>query len=338
MDRCPTCGAAVRPGAKFCTSCGSRLGEHTPGQDSGSTWGQPSATDTQETRVDTPAVGEEQATEPVETTPQPNWSQAAGEAPEETGDTEPERAVEDETGVVEDSDWPTAETATESSEGTEAVPANEGTSWSSKWPGSETGTTASGTDSPASRFQAGLETGQTDSATDDDSATDPGTATGASTRSTWSWRSASKEEAVPESAETGMASDDAATPVDTSDVPGDAAVASTSGAATTVTGDDRDARERASALVDELRGLIWSIGVDVTSGAGHKNTIQNMSRVRGETGDFSDLASVIEAVRENPRDIDALRDLGDKAGRLQELLDSHAKLAGALDKAIRDSR
>lgn len=348
MDRCPTCGAAVRPGAKFCTSCGSRLGEHATGKNAGSTWNQAPATDTQETQVDTPAVSEEQATEPVETTPHPHWGQAVDDTPEATG--EHDARVEDGAGdapdVVEDSDWPAAETATASDEDTDEVAASEGTGWASPWPGTETDTSDTEGGSPASRFAAELDADEADAgrglSTGEDAATEPDPGTGSSTRSTWSWRSGSREGGVAEAGdETGAETVASPTPIET-DVPGDAAVAATSGAATTVEGEadggDEGARQRASTLVDELRGLIWTIGVDETPGAGHKNTIQNMSRVRGETGDFSDLASVIEAVRENPRDIDALRDLGDKAGRLQELLDSHGKLSSALDEGIRDMR
>jgi len=82
--------------------------------------------------------------------------------------------------------------------------------------------------------------------------------------------------------------------------------------------------------------LIWKIGEDESSSTDdHQNIISNMKRVRGATSDFSDLERVIVAVQENPRDIDALRDLGQQADRLQALLDSHAALTAAMEDAIR---
>ncbi|HWV22721.1 MAG TPA: hypothetical protein VNZ58_00895, partial [Thermomicrobiales bacterium] len=105
------------------------------------------------------------------------------------------------------------------------------------------------------------------------------------------------------------------------------------------TGDeeDNDARERASELLEELRGLIWQIGTETQTEPNEEAIVQHIRRARGETGDFTDLDPVIAAVRDNPRDIDALRELGLKADRLQELLTSHQRLVRALESALRDS-
>lgn len=67
MQRCPNCGAAVRPGAKFCTSCGTRLNlDQASAPAAESTWGASATTD--ETLVATPAVTPETSPETTDTT------------------------------------------------------------------------------------------------------------------------------------------------------------------------------------------------------------------------------------------------------------------------------
>jgi hypothetical protein len=111
------------------------------------------------------------------------------------------------------------------------------------------------------------------------------------------------------------------------------------GIATSTPADQTDVRERATTLVDELRGLIWKIGEAESNGEGDtRDALHGLTAARGKAADFSDLESVIAAVRESPKDVDALRELGKQAQRLESLLDSHASLIGAVDDAIRKLR
>jgi hypothetical protein len=103
---------------------------------------------------------------------------------------------------------------------------------------------------------------------------------------------------------------------------------------------DDSARQRASALLDELRTLIPQIGgtgVATTiadTGVRGSSVADDLSRARDEGGEFSSLRRTLESARDNPRDVDTMLDLVNRADRLLALLDSHDALTGAVDEAI----
>lgn len=280
MERCPTCGAAVRPGAKFCTSCGSRIEEQRTG----------TPQDTQETTVvATPAAHSD-----GDITPEPNWKAASG------------GAVEDETGDHTTAPEPesTAETPNVADE-TDAAPAEAESEWAARWPEPKADEQDAG--SPSERFRDALDSGEKES------------------HPTWTWTAPSDSDESSWSTDTDKAA--AVTEATTPEA---------SASALAAPSPDGDPRQHASELLDQLRALVWQLGNDHPAGTDEQTTIQTISRVRGETSDFADLESVIDSARENPRDIDALRELGEKAGRLHELLESHKRLVRTLEDALRD--
>lgn len=357
MERCSNCGAATRPGAKFCTSCGTRLNlDQASTRPADPAWSD--ASPAQETQVATPAVETPEPTSISEiVTPPPHW----------------DAVLEDPRKNAEES--ATGETATGSDEGATNTPvsAEEGSSWSGRWP---SGTT----DLDDGEAVTSGETVSAASPVETEPDTSEGSAAAASasafrTPRRWSWGGKSDNEdgtsmtispslsadatssstnspegsvwanpVTNRSADevTGTPAQDAGV-TDTIDTgsPVDALPTSEGDDAGMVAGasaiGDADARQQATVLIDELRGLIWKIGEDESASDGASG-INALRHVRGETPNFSDLRGVIEAVREDPRDIDALRDLGRQAGRLQELLESHDRLTSALDDAIRTMR
>lgn len=343
MERCSNCGAATRPGAKFCTSCGTRLnldqGSTSPAD---SAWN--NASSSQETQSATPAAGDESAPKEAEpVTPEPHWEQALQD---------PRREDEDQPA---DSPWPSVETSPQAEADTWEAVARDRSDWSSKWSSgetadeetAETGSDANVTFSDYERPSWDTRSEETAGSEDDSvrfTASSPeqetsATANGGATVPSWTSSFDRETDAVVHESET-IVPEFGTTGATEDNCPGDGiSVDDRDSRVTPEPDNEREPREQANTLLEELRALIWKIGEDEPSGTSDTATIiNNMRRVRGETGDFSDLREVIEVVRENPRDIDALRDLGLQADRLQALLDSHARLTSALDDAIRDLR
>lgn len=359
MERCSNCGAATRPGAKFCTSCGTRLNldqESTGPADAA--WND--ASSTQETRVATPSAEEGDITTATDAvTPEPHWEETIQD---------PGRAREDEAPAATwstESQWSAEEADSDTEADSQGVPGSEESDWSSKWRSSgtvdeEAADAGGDSDStfPDHNRWSWSTTSEETAATEDESVTITASTTENETATTAhdqdagsSWTTSLDDveiDEVSQESETIIPAPDTASLSEAgeSNVPSDASVsvdnrdsAITAGRSVAAPGDEPDPREQASALLEELRVLVWRIGENEPSGERDIDaTIDNMRRARGETGDFSDLWQVIEAVRENPRDIDALRDLGMHAHRLQALLESHASLTRALDDAIRTLR
>lgn len=307
MEKCPNCGAAVRSGAKFCTSCGTRLID-------------PSAT----------------ATAP--STPAPT---------EETQIAAP--AAQPEAGTTGTGEGETSESFA---------------GWRSS--GSSWGSTEGSASTPADRFGAALDSTEresTETTSDEFGWGKPAPATDDRFAS-WSaaYGTTSENEPAAKDADTGdVVAVESATIADeetestaTTDsagftegganevdyLSGDENIeigGPDSGIAAGRPSDQADARQRATTLVEELRELIWKIGEQTPASTGDTTDIRNaLSAARGHVSDFSDLEGVITAVCESPRDIDALRELGGQAPRLEELLVSHSRLTAALDDAIRN--
>jgi hypothetical protein len=355
MERCSNCGAATRPGAKFCTSCGTRLNLD---QDStgpvDSSWN--STSSMQESPVATPAVEDGDITTMREAvTPPPHWEETVQDPRPEHEDEEPAAAWSS------GSPWTSGETEPAVEAEAQGVRVSEESDWSSKWHSDErvddaadAGSSPDSTPSEDNRWAWNTTNDEAPAAVEESvtftaSATERDTiraSGGGDTETGWTPSlvdvemdevAQESETIVPapdaiglsEAGESGITGDERVSAADW-----DSAIAVDPSAPDS--GEEQDPRERATTLLDELRALVWKIGEEEPAGDNDIITIANNLRsVRGETADFSDLREVIGAVRENPRDIDALRDLGLQADRLQALLDSHASLTSALDEAIR---
>lgn len=367
MEKCPHCGAATRPGAKFCTSCGTRLEE--PAAKLDTSWSDSSGEN--ETLVATPAVFVADATQEADN---PTGARDPQELPPDQAESNNDNdAPEDK----EDSVRPREDSLAAASEAGASVN-DEDLGWGSKWPAAPT--TLPGDDSPANRFEEALNSSDPEPAAD---ASDVSNEQTFPERSVWSWGAPadaddsnetesaqtpsgeSKEDAPASSWSTPKSTDDKLEEVATESktiLPGtDAAGFSGAGEVDALSGDEsisgdhptwespiavsteaadeaafaEDSRSRATALIDELRGLIWQIDEDEGATGDTPTIVSKLKRARGATSDFSDLERVIGAVKEHPRDIDALRDLGQQADRLQELLDSHTTLTAVIEDAIR---
>jgi hypothetical protein len=337
MEKCFNCGAAVRPGAKFCTSCGTRLVDNeastsTTTTPETSSWSQDAPAE--ETRVATPAARADDTPDtPGETT---STGDQAADAPYATW-----RAASSGEDTAQDLEQPLSpadrfEAALDARDetGDSATRSDAFSGWGSPAPTSE--------DRFASWSAAYGTTGEPREVQED-------AATGSAAGDSTDEREKDGEIVAVESAT--IASDEAdATETDAAGfteggdqevdyLSGDENIAAggpDSGIAAGRPSDASDARQRATALVEELRELVWKIGEQEPSRAGDTTDIRNeLSAARGQVADFSDFEGVIAAVRESPRDVDALRELGAQAGRIEDLLESHGRLTAALDDAIR---
>lgn len=301
MEKCPNCGAAVRPGAKFCTSCGTRLNDSASPSTTTTSWNQSGSAE--ETMVATPAAEPEKSPDaPAEERAFSTWNQG--------GDS-----------------WAAAASATDSRDEASAS-------------------------SPADRFETGLDQPSTSSESEQ-------VASESSTNyrpSTWQQSTSASEETeddrfaswsaaygayqatseegtsalTPESEE--PSAPEAGAPESSVDETGQSSGPSE-------TPRESEARQRATKLVEELRGLIWRIGVGDDTGTGDENlAVIVLAGARGQTGEFSDIKRALDGLRDDPRDIDALRALGAKADRIEELLNSHSRLLAAMDEAIDELR
>jgi hypothetical protein len=328
MEKCSNCGGAVRPGAKFCTSCGTRLNNDPAPEQSG--WSQGASAQETQVAAATPAV------RPNETAP------SAETAPESTSR---------EDGAAESTQFSTWR--------------HSNSSW-----GAASDTTPSST-SPADRFEAALDaetagTPETEEASPQRGSLDWGKPAAAAPESTedrfasWAaaYASTSDDNAVesatitpaptgtpadePSSPSTDMAGFNGSNEREIDVLSGDENIATVGqdfGITAGTPADLSDVRQRATSLVEELRGLIWKIGEPESVREGDtSDALSDLTSVRGQTSDFSDLERVIADVRDSPKDVDALRELGKQAGRLESLLESHASLTAAVDDAIRKLR
>jgi hypothetical protein len=422
MERCSNCGAAVRPGAKFCTSCGTRLNlDQASTQPAAASWTQPAD---DETEVSTPAVTPEeepsgQVEERAGTTAATDTDAAGSVVTDDTGDDtasssswrwgsstseqpasapdaseaateakaapEPSRESDGATWSwgqqpqsTQPADEPEPATTDEEAttvEGTEDAPRD--TAWTSRWPSmaddtdtasppEATAETAPAEESPANRLADALDeeaateqdTGeQLESRETAEEASSAGTAeTPASTEnalaastSGWSWGqtrvdeeevATESETIVPTTADASAGLSDASDVEEGESITAVDSTALAEEAQAPETATDDNARQRATALLDELRALLPQIGgagvasTIADTGERGSNVADELSHARDEAGEFSSLRRTLESARDNPRDVDTMLDLVNRADRLLALLDSHDALAGAVDDAI----
>lgn len=92
-----------------------------------------------------------------------------------------------------------------------------------------------------------------------------------------------------------------------------------------------DPRHRVLALITELQALVPKIAI-----ADEGTAAMTLTEASLKIADYADLREVINQVKENPRDIQALSELSGKVERIEALLEEHATLTDAIESALRD--
>ena len=363
MDTCTNCGAALRPGARFCTTCGTRLNS-APEATSG--WGIPSPgtnTDVQETTVldaVKPAAKEASASitggdsqreydrwtnaysndsapaddpasrfiSALEQTSAPNEAKAKDEPDEsEASMAEPSPAA---TWITPPPDALTTPTpSTWSYQGTDSAEPSETTDDSGWRAPSSWGTVGkpSGEEEPQATGAAGIEDANRDEIP--------------------AWGETSAEaDAIDESefedlgVEEEIGDEDVIAPDaagfhdggahEVDYLSGDENI-DVSGADTTTLAPE-DARARAISLVDELRRM-----VRLMPGGGQQDAgaaAMALTEASLKVSDFADVREAITELQDDPRDIQALSNLARMADKIELLLDEHQSLTAAIETAL----
>lgn len=314
MDTCTNCGATLRPGAKFCTTCGTRMNEAPPAN-TGS-WGTARSVpqdNTQETSVlsavqpPTPAPEAQPANETTRNQSSDSWSSAYSGGSESRDDPASRfiSALDNEVQPAEDK--------------TEAPKTDEASGGGSGNPVF--------TPPPPSNWSYSTGTGES---TNTESTNDPPETPSWEVPSTWT----SSEQATDEDT---SASDDVDAAGFTDD--GDNEVDWLSGDENIEVSDEPvptlppdEARVKAIALADELRRTIRMMGSGGESD--HGAAVMALTDASLHVGDFSDVRDVIAEVQSSPRDIQALNNLAGKVDRLETLLEEHASLVDTIERAI----
>lgn len=368
MNTCSNCGAVVRPGAKFCTSCGTRLndvsasaassewtsgltaeatsdGPGAPGDTGASPASDDARVEPSATNGSSPSDTAAAAGTSEEASSSWSWrsssSDPASPAPVaqngEDGTTEPTSSEEPRVMTVNRSD----QTSTSAPDD---VASTEEFTWTWGTPDSPDAAADDGTDAPitvAERDAATRVAGETAPM-----ATEPGTDPDDPMRHDQeepvdplgdSWGSASTSEGDPnstlsapdyEAPDTAASVDDVVDQEAPSGEPG-------SGAA------DEDPLDRARRLVEELRTLIppprpYQAGQEVAPPAAtaHGEGLRDELESARSTSDFGDLRSALESARERPRDVDTMLEMVGRIDTMLEALDDRDRLASAVDRAI----
>lgn len=296
MDTCTNCGVTLRPGARFCTTCGTRLNE-TPAANDG--WGTPrtdSSSDAQETSV-LQAVQPEQS--PGEATQADPWSGSFRRSSDDPA-SRFISALDNEVSEVQEPSGNSEEAA--GSVFTPPPPSN----WSY----------TAGNEAPA-RMETTPVINASESPDDPDW----------KVPSTWSGVSGDEDEVETDSAGFTDGGDD-----EVDYLSGDENI-EVSGPPAAILPPD-DARDKAIALVDELRRTIRMMSSG--SGSDHGAAAMALTEASLSVTDFSDVRGLIADVKNDPRDIQALSNLAARIDRLDELLDEHKSLAQKIETALKE--
>lgn len=325
MDTCSNCGAKLRAGARFCTTCGTRLNASSPANDG---WGKPDAdtgSSTQETSV-LNVVSPPQSDSPASTLSSnqrsaAGWTSAYGDAKPASGSaSDPaSRFISALDTEIKPTHQPENETPASDPESTWGAPALSFTppapsSWSYSGGTDETSDDTSGSWAAASTWS------KPEPAPEESEA-----------EFTEVVEAAEEPDLTPEPAEIDAAgfSDDGDDEVDY--LSGDENIA-VSGADVPLLPPD-EARDRAIELVDELRRMVRMMSGGSTTEPG--TVLSALTNASVNIGDFSDLRGVLAEVKADPRDIQLLARLAEKTDRIEALLDEHASLTTAIEDAIR---
>lgn len=347
METCTNCGASLRPGAKFCTTCGTRLNESTSSSNAFAGWGnsQPENNDdSQQTSVLNAVQSPEEKAEEapsIRTTRQrssDSWGSAysGGSSASEPSSNDPASrfisALDAEVKPTPPAE-PVGDTAAaDSGWGTPAFTPPAASNWS--YSGSEstseekadTTSSDSGWGKPSTWATPAPETTEEEESTDDDNVID----------AEFTEEVAAAEEPVvtEESHEEEPATDAAGFTDDGDDevdyLSGDENI-EVSGAENPVLPPD-EARDRAISLVDELRRMVRMMGTGTPSDPGA--AAMALTEASLNAGDYADLREVIAELQDDPRDIQALANLAQKADKIEALLDEHQSLVASIDRAI----
>lgn len=363
METCSNCGATLRPGAKFCTTCGTRLNPTSTANDG---WGGPveqPADPTQETAVleavkpptpqqPTRLAGHNQQRE------YDRWTAAYGDTSATANDpasrfisaleqdarpAESEAPVEEQTEPEEDAPKPATTWVT-------PPPEAFGTGRPSTW-----NFQASSQDDDTWKAPSTWNTvGPAPEETEVERTNDPAVVLNPILPSNEAEKGAAQEpdiNALPEVAErTDDAATDAATVIDVQPAAvveaasqdaeedeADLAEVLAAGPAATTPDEDlspQDARARAISLVDDLRRVIRTMpgGNPPDMGA----AAMALTEASLNVSDFGDVREAITELQEDPRDIQALSNLARMADKIELLLDEHQALATAIETALQE--
>lgn len=342
MNTCSNCGADVRPGAKFCTACGTRLND-VAAADASSAWtsGQSApetadesdpSTDTgaspasADANVDLPAAnGSTESDTATASSPSEDasssWSwrsspDSASSASRAEDDDDridpPSAAAEPRVVMIEKDDQSATSSPAEK-------PSTDEFTWT--WGAEDERSEASGIDADrdtgdedrvaASRFE---DSWNGDGASGGDAAT---TATAPADETPESAEIA-EDDVDPESASNHrpahQPADDAGTP------------------------SDEDPLDHARRLIDELQTLIppprpYRDDAQAALDAPLEELRDSLSSARSSS-DFDELRTVLESARERPRDIDTMLEMVSRIDTMLAALDDRDRLASAIDRAI----
>jgi hypothetical protein len=303
MQTCSNCGASNREGAKFCTTCGTRLNPVVSSGSSG--WG---ALDDDATRGETSATTT--TTEEPTTTEAPSWS---AQEPVATAWSWNQTRTSEELAVpVTSTDEPAATPTTTSS-------------WASQWTSAETDDFGDDDDEPAS-------TTTTTGAPVWDSP-DPVVADATTTTEAPSWTT------TPSAPEPAVV--DNTTPVDdviavepTADVPETLAPDDTASTSTEPPGAGN--RARAQELIAELQALIDTGFPEPAADANGDaaSALTALATLGDDDGSrFDGLREVVEKARTQPRDLDTMLGLIGQIESIADLLDAYEAQRTAIAEA-----
>lgn len=372
MQTCSNCGAAVRPGAKFCTACGTRLNDVESNTGGTSSWG--ASTPVEDTPAATapgeddstlsPAVVDERSeTAPDATsTPSTAWTWGSTET-DNPAERIPLTQTDDDplasTSAVDAAEAPASTSATNqpfqwswgssSSTETEETPGS-GESSTDGAPGSRQADADGGSDGDTPQSAEDI----VDQSADDGDGRKEREAELADAAPPYDWRNSvtytykEKSPTVESSAVDLPAEEGGDAPASTmfadSDEYGSGMV---DGTGTT------DTQTRAVELIDELRSLIPALGAtaavastDVAEPGGSTldregaigDVVSDLERATNGIGTSDDLRAVLEAAQSRPRDMDVILDLVARAGSLIDLLDERDRLAVAIERAVSNLR
>lgn len=361
MLTCSNCGASVREGARFCTTCGTRLNDPVA-SDATSVWNAPFS------NVEPAVTGEE----PVAV----SATQSGDSSDDDDASPDSAATAEADPDAAHDEGSPDPETDSEAS----PTP-NEGFTWS--W-----GTSSSTNDGPGQTTdqvdeESGIVLEEADSAaaTEDTDPDEPVDATEIDILdvddSDTGYASSEDDEPDPETSDTMLVVDDDEQPdgaeenetlaawaeqwespePDGDPAPNDertepepehptaldqaADTAVTAGNVEPSPGDEEDAVARADRLIGELRALIPSLVRPLPAAPtidADTLAIADELEDAARAGQFDDIRETLLAAREHPRDVDTMLNLSGNIDRLIELLDDRdhlANLAGSAATRLR---
>lgn len=327
MERCPNCGATIRPGAKFCTTCGLRLPDAAPAGSGDATARSPF--DSTSTVASRWPSSEQSRPEPPPTEREPEGADQASDAldrwrPETPGTAWPPAWSAEQPAVA----------ASESSPDATVEPAAESAPAESL---DDQATAEVAPDAAAEELAAAVEamTQETEQPEpepeprDADRMLDERMVVPAGTE-VESWRTAPEPESAA-AEEPAVAS--------WSDAPLAGVGRFESAGRDSVEAADRVPPEasvdRAMALLDELRAMLP--GLAAGPGRDVSEIVRDLESARSDLGDAaasSSLREVVETARERPRDIDAILGLIGRLDDLVSLLEARERSIAAIDRAL----